>query len=44
MIWELSIVLVANVVAVEGVVVGDAEDVPSSMVEVEGSVLVVVPV
>ena len=29
------IVNVANVVVVEGVVVGDAEDVPSSMVEVE---------
>jgi hypothetical protein len=33
---EGCIVNVANVVAVEGVVVGDAEDVPSSIVEVFG--------
>jgi hypothetical protein len=41
---EGCIVNVANVVVVEGVVVGDAEDVPSSMVEVETFELVVVPV
>ena len=41
--WDVEgcIVNVANVVAVEGVVVGDAEDVPSSIVE---SVLLVVVV
>jgi hypothetical protein len=42
-IWDVEgcIVNVANVVAVEGVVVGDAEDVPSSIVESVWLVVVV---
>jgi hypothetical protein len=42
--WDVEgcIVNVANVVAVEGVVVGDAEDVPSSIVESVWLVVVVV--
>jgi hypothetical protein len=41
--WDVEgcIVNVANVVAVEGVVVGDAEDVPSSIVETVWLVVVV---
>jgi hypothetical protein len=41
--WDVEgcIVNVANVVAVEGVVVGDAEDVPSSIVESVWLVVVV---